>query len=202
MTDVCFNWSHGRWFSVWEAVLEVQCCASRERVFSSPITNNHPFNPLFAQRCQVINIFRWKNNWGLVEGHSCECDHLLCIELFIRAQIWYKNTYLLTCIYFLWYLKCISTDRVIDTLNEPLHGSLGDISSALYLNWLPVITFLWFHKRKLILVKPFDADVLEWSIWNMLTCWFSSAMFTFWPLYLYMRTCTGRYIFIWRTKYA
>lgn len=96
------------------------------------------------------------------------------------------------------------------TLYLNLHGSLGDISSTLYLNnWLPVIwtylliqlfTCLWFHKRKLVLFKAFDADVLEWSIWTMLTCWFSSTMFTFWPLYLYMRTCTGRYIFIRRTE--
>lgn len=120
------TWS--QWFGVWEAVLVL--CNSvllqvTRSVFSSPITNNNPFNPLFAQRCHIFNIFRWKNNWGLIECHLLILVNVIIstaqitIIIFLSTDlIWNIFAYMyIFCFYLI--LKCINTGHVVDTLNEP-----------------------------------------------------------------------------------
>lgn len=177
------TWS--QWFGVWEAVLVLCNCVLlrvTRSVFSSPNTNNHPFNPLFAQRCHIFNIFRWKNNWGLVE-----CHLLIVVNVIISTAqiiIIFLSTDLIWNIFAHMYifslsviLKCINTGHVVDTLNEPWRFTWNftwEVCSSVNLNhWLLVIwtslfiqlfTCLWFQKRKLILFKDNHNDVLEWSI--------------------------------------
>lgn len=143
-------WVTDVWFVLFD---HMQCCATLYFCKSPEVYFPHqsPTTILFAQRCQVINIFRCKNNWGLVEGHL-----LILVNVIVSAVhtiISFLSTDLIWSIFAHMYIFCFSVmfethqhwlcHRHFEwavTLYLKLHGLSRDVCFAINLNnWLPVI---------------------------------------------------------------